>query len=133
LITIVRLPAQKEPQGVGDMEIIKTIQPGEMGSKQLHQQYGERLVCVRYRTDRQLQKRYTTVELIVAEKPLPVSKRTIMVWVKVNFDEKELRGRIKAAAGKWLPEEKVWELDYAIAKRLKLKHRITRKFTKSDG
>lgn len=47
------------------MDITKTIQPGEMGSKHLHQQYGEQLVCVRYRVDRFLQKRFTTVEIIV--------------------------------------------------------------------
>jgi hypothetical protein len=115
------------------MEITKTIQPGEMGSKQFHQKYGERLVCVRYRTDKQLQKRYTTVELIVAEKPLPGPRRPLMTWVKVNFDELELRGKVKAAGGKWLAEEKVWELGYEAAKRLKLKKRILRKFTKSDG
>ncbi len=115
------------------MEITKTIQPGEMCSKQLHQKYGERLVCVRYRTDQLLQKRYTTVELIVDEKPLPGPRRAMMSWVKVNFDEVELRGRVKAAGGRWLPEEKLWELNYETAKKLKLKRRITRKFTKPDG
>ncbi len=115
------------------MQIIKTIQPGEMGSKQLHQKYGERLVCVRYRNDPHRQKRYTTVELIVAEKPIIAPRRAMMSWVKVNFDEVELRALIKAAGGRGLPEEKVWELDYESARKLKLKRRITRKFTNPDG
>lgn len=51
------------------MEITKTIQPGDMGSKQLFQQYGDQLVCVRYRIDRRLKRRYKTVELIIEDKP----------------------------------------------------------------
>jgi hypothetical protein len=44
-----------------------TLLPGVRGAKQLPEQYVEQLVCVRYRYDEQLQKRYKTVELIVKE------------------------------------------------------------------
>ncbi len=69
------------------MEITKTIQPGEMGSKQLFQQYGDRLVCVRYRIDRNLKRRYKTVELIVEETPVMSSRQQSMVWLKIGFNE----------------------------------------------
>ena len=38
-----------------------TLQPDQAGAKGLRAEYGERLVCVRYRYDTQKQKRYKTV------------------------------------------------------------------------
>ena len=115
------------------MEITKTIQPGEMGSKQLYQQYGEQLVCVRYRVDRFLKKRYTTVELIVDEKPYFSQRPAINVWVKINYDEVELRQQVKSAGAKWLTEQKLWEMDYEIARKLRLLKRIVKKLTETHG
>lgn len=115
------------------MEITKTIQPGEMGSKQLFQQYGDRLVCVRYRIDRNLRRRYKTVELIIEEKPVMSSRLQAMVWLKVSFDETELRQQIKYAGAKWVAEEKAWEMTYETAKRLKLTNRVIKRFQKEDG
>jgi len=39
-----------------------TLHPNQDGVKGLRTQYGERLVCVRYRYDAHKQKRYKTVE-----------------------------------------------------------------------
>lgn len=114
------------------MEITKTIQPGEMGSKQLYRQYGEQLVCVRYRIDRHQKKRITTVEIIVDEKPYISSKHIVTAWVRINFEEGDLRQQVKAAGAKWLPEPKVWEMDYAVAKKMKLLKRIVKKVSKTD-
>ena len=44
------------------------LKPGQKGTKQLLAQYGDRLVCVRYRYHTQRKKRCKTVELIVAER-----------------------------------------------------------------
>src|SRR2546425_12871306 len=44
-----------------------TLHPHQRGPKQLLAQYGNRLVCVRYRYDDQRRKRFKTVELIVEE------------------------------------------------------------------
>jgi len=43
------------------------LKPGQKGTKKLVEQYGSRLVCVRYRYDAQTKKRYKTVEIIVDE------------------------------------------------------------------
>lgn len=51
------------------MEVIKTLRPGDSGTKKLTQRYGDRLICVRYRKDDQQKRRYTTIELIVDEGP----------------------------------------------------------------
>src|SRR2546425_3995657 len=44
------------------------LKPGQKGTKQLLAQYGDRLICVRYRYDAQRKKRSKTVELLVAER-----------------------------------------------------------------
>ena len=46
------------------MKVVKTLVPGEKGTKGLTGKYGERLVCVRYRYDASRKMRFKTVELI---------------------------------------------------------------------
>ncbi len=46
-----------------------TIRPGQRGAKKFADQYGDRLVCVRYRQDEVRQKRLKTIEVIVEEWP----------------------------------------------------------------
>ncbi len=100
------------------------LKPGQKGTKQLLAQYGDRLVCVRYRYDAQRKKRFKTVELIVAQRDWDPPARSFAdearVAVRVAFDEIELRHRVKQAGGKWNPSRKVWELRYAQAIALKL-------------
>jgi len=40
-----------------------TLHPGDRGTTKEMRQYGDKLVCVRYRYDETLQKRFKTVEL----------------------------------------------------------------------
>ena len=67
------------------MEIKATLSPGQNGTKSLLKQYGDQLVCVRYRYDKSRQKRYKTVELIVEEKDwipnvvIPAEKRVFVL------------------------------------------------------
>ena len=49
------------------MEVKATIKPRLNGTKKYLQQYGDQLVCVRYRYDKQHNRRQTTAELIVDE------------------------------------------------------------------
>jgi hypothetical protein len=46
-----------------------TLAPGANGTKKLVERYGQRLVCVRYRYDRERRTRIKTVELIEDESP----------------------------------------------------------------
>lgn len=52
------------------MKVIKTIKPGQNGSRRFMRQYGERLVNVRYRKDYDTRSIFTTVEIIVAQRNL---------------------------------------------------------------
>ncbi|MBI1766160.1 MAG: hypothetical protein HYR56_32555 [Acidobacteria bacterium] len=106
----------------------RKITPGQKGAKRLHEQYGERLYCMRYRYDHQLRKRYKTVELIVEETawtpPPPRYTPATLVGVRVEFAEAELQRQVKQAGGKWNPARKLWELRYDQACKLRLKSRI---------
>jgi hypothetical protein len=46
---------------------MKTLQPGQPGSRRWLKRYGDRLACVRYRGNPKRRVRSTTVEIIVEE------------------------------------------------------------------
>ncbi|MBI5443272.1 MAG: hypothetical protein HY900_18915 [Deltaproteobacteria bacterium] len=101
------------------------MRPGENGTKGLLAEFGESLVCVRYRCDPKNRKRYKTVELIVAESPWdPPPDPEASVQLRVAWVEEELRKRVKEFGGRWRPETKTWELPRRVAKELGLEDRI---------
>jgi hypothetical protein len=110
------------------MRTLLHLKPGQKGTKQLLAQYGDRLVCVRYRYDARRKKRFKTVELIIAERawepPAPRFTADTIVGVRVSFAEVELRDQVKQAGGKWNRQRKVWELRYDQVVALKLEARI---------
>lgn len=105
-----------------------TLLPGDRGAKQLHEQYGDQLVCVRYRYDEQRQKRLKTVELIVGETdwfpPASQEPSDRVVSLRVAVSEREVREQVKRAGGVWKPARRVWELRYDQAVLLGLEGRI---------
>ena len=110
------------------MRTSTTVQPGHRGAKKFLAQYGDRLVCIRYRSDEQRRKRFKTVELIVAEWPwtplLPRRTETSVVLVKGGFAEEGLRQHVKEAGGIWNPDKQAWALRYERALALGLRERI---------
>jgi len=110
------------------MRTLLHLKPGQKDTKQLLTQYGDRLVCVRYRYDAQRKKRFKTVELIVAERewepPPPRVAADTLVGVRVGFAAVAMRDQVKQAGGKWNPSRKVWELRYDQVGALKLESRI---------
>jgi hypothetical protein len=92
------------------------LKPGQKGTKQLVAQYGDRLLCVRYRYDAGSGKRFKTVELLVSERdwspPRPRLAPDQLVWLRVPFADAVDRGRVKQAGGAWHPEHKLWQLRY---------------------
>jgi hypothetical protein len=81
------------------------LNPGQKGTKQLLAQYGDRLICVRYRYDAQQKKRLKTVELLVAERdwepPPPGFAHDQIVALRVAFADVAVRDRVKQAGGTW--------------------------------
>lgn len=119
---------------------IRTVRkPGEPGTQKLVAKYGDRLVSVRYRYDPQTQKRYKTVELIIAEedwqpaKPMPREDKpqaerptTPIVPVRIHYTEKDLQRQIKAIGGTWNANKKLWYAPEAYVRRIGLTKRIVR-------
>ncbi len=52
------------------MKTIKKINPGKKGTKKLIEEYGDKLVCVRYRHDPKNNRKLKTIEIIIDENPL---------------------------------------------------------------
>ncbi|MHB8766066.1 MAG: hypothetical protein ACYDA8_17255 [Deferrisomatales bacterium] len=111
------------------MRVVRTLQPGAKGTVMLAAEYGARLVCVRYRYDDSTKKRYTTVEVVVAEgewEPIarPPGAKTPPAWVRIAWGEKELARRVKDAGGRWDAERKLWQLPAAGVRELRLEDRV---------
>lgn len=117
-----------------------TRQPGQPGTKRLIEQYGSKLVCVRYRYDAALGKRYKTVELIVEESPYspiqPKLNPETIVGVRISIGEGDLQWKVKQAGGKWNRERRLWEVRYDRVAALGLEDRIEmegRSISRSSG
>jgi hypothetical protein len=116
------------------MDVVKTLPAGTPGTRRYTQQFGDKLVCVRYRKDPAGQHRLTTVEIVVDEAPLLPPRRTAgktrspapnqHVLLKVAYREEELRRRIKQAGGRWLPDERLWSVPYRVVKALQIESRV---------
>ncbi len=99
------------------MAVIKTLQPGQPGTRRHQKRFGERLICVRYRNDEEKGIRYTTVELIVDQGPLLTHAPThpspdTPTRIRVDYQEHELRERVKTLGGRWHPEMRCWLLPW---------------------
>ena len=115
------------------MRTRKTLFPGQPGTKKLVQQYGDKLVCVRYRYDAIRKERVKTVEVIVERnvwepdgQRIPPNKR---ISIRVKPGEKDLGIRVKAAGGRWNRKKQVWELAYKEVVAMKLTDRIVQEET----
>ena len=105
-----------------------TLRPHQRGAQKLLAQYGDRLLCVRYRYDEQHKTRLKTVELIVEKQPWePQRARKVgdqLVAIQVAVSEMDIRNQVKRAGGVWNPQRRVWELRYDQVISLGLTHRI---------
>ena len=118
------------------MRVRLHLKPGQKGSKQLLAQYGDRLVCVRYRYDATRRKRFKTVELVVSERewtPAASLPKDQIVPVRIAYGELEMRERAKRAGGRWNPDRKVWELQYGQAVTAGLADRILNEPASTPG
>ena len=114
------------------METRLTLRPGQNGTRKLAERFGKRLIRVRYRYDDILRKRYTTVELIVAESEwIPTSRKPRntrspdhMVYIRVGYGEAGLRAKLQALGALWRPQHKLWELPWGVARGLHFEDRV---------
>lgn len=110
-----------------DMKTRKHLKPGQMGTKRLVAQYGDALLCVRYRYDEKRGVQMKTVEIVVEEKatrPVVRFRDGDLVKLIVAFTETGLRDRLKAVGGRWDPQEKLWIVRYGAISGTDLEGRI---------
>jgi hypothetical protein len=108
-----------------------TLRPGDPGTKRYVEKHGDRLVAVRYRYDEEASKRYTTVEIVVDERPwaaAPVVRDPDrLVGLRIEYGEESLRRAVRAAGGRWDPEVRLWWIPIHCAVQLGLESRIVRR------
>lgn len=100
------------------------LKPGQGGTKKLMEQYGDALLCVRYRYDVERRKQLKTVEIVVSEKdweppPARYSDGTL-VPLRIGMTEKALQNQAKALGGRWDREQRVWLIPYGCIAGTKL-------------
>lgn len=123
------------------MENMRVLRPGQNGTKQLVKEYGEKLICVRYRYDYKNKKVLKTIELIVSEqdwqpprahpneeKPSPLTQRIPIrtVGISVAWHEKDLQQAVRNAGGRWNKQEKLWYVAESVVHQLGLEERIVK-------
>ena len=99
------------------------LDPGAKGTKDLLREFGDRLVCVRYRYDEVRGKRLKTAEIVVAEAPWK-PRPTRIVFVDLKSWETALRARVMGAGGRWDRRKGLWKLAYDRVVRIGLSQRI---------
>lgn len=107
-------------QGAATAGVVKKLASGAAGTRRLLARYGDALVCVRYRQDATSNRRYTTVELVVDERP----GKPATALVRIGYQETALRQRIMAAGGSWDARQKLWSLPKIAIRRLGLQDRV---------
>lgn len=119
-------PADDAPQRRSN--IVKKLHPDQKGARRLAERFGDRLVCVRYRTDPESGRRFTTVEIVVEERT-PVARAPSQQLIRVGWKETELRDAIKASGGIWVPDRKLWRVPTVAIKRLRIQNRVVQEST----
>jgi len=109
-----------------DKKSYKHLKPGQHGTKHLVEQYGDTLLCVRYRYDEKRGIRLKTVEIVVEEKSYMPSrfKDGDIVPVSVHFDELELREQLRSLRARWDTQAKLWFISYRLIRGTPLEARI---------
>ncbi len=102
--------------------VIKRMAPGAPGTRRLAERFGESLVCVRYRENHARGLRYTTVEIIVDQRPFDAPEDL----VHVAYAETALRHKVKDAGGRWDRELKLWRLPRTAVRTLGLAGRVVK-------
>jgi hypothetical protein len=135
------------------VETRATRRPGQKGTRKHLEQFGDRLLFVRYRYNPETNTRLTTVEVIVDERPAhpasaqkaqvpasalqatpvllsgpepkrPVAPAPVLAAVRIEAREQALRNKVKAAGGYWDSRRGLWLLRADRVRPLGLESRL---------
>jgi hypothetical protein len=114
------------------------LKPGDRGTRKVVDEFGGKLVCVRYRYDEEHRRRLKTAEIILEEVPWEpaggegpktegtqaVGSSRGLVRIRVRYEDREIRRLVKDAGGQWLSGLRLWEVELGVVRRLGLEGRI---------
>ena len=134
------------------MRTVRTLKPGQWGTKGLLARHGASLLCDRYRYDEATGEHLKTVELIVQRRSRTASQAASpasgplergaeahgsrkpggwaavaaprKVALRIGLRERDLQQRVKSAGGRWDPDRRVWFVGRDVAERLDLLGRV---------
>ena len=107
------------------LPVIKKMAPGQPGTKRWSTDFGEALVCVRYRHDTANGERIVTVELVAHRAALRTrSTDNEEVAVRIGWEETALRILAREQGALWDRRQRVGRMTRAQAKQLRLVARI---------
>lgn len=112
-----------DAQSLRESRVIKKLQPPQKGSQHWERQYGDALVCVRYREDARRGFRYTTVEVVVGTRQIDREAHHFVLVPIGAFDESKRQRAIELGA-KWKRRDKGWLMTLDVAIRLGLLHHL---------
>jgi hypothetical protein len=98
-------------------QVIKRLKPGQAGARGLTHRFGPALVCVRYRESESGDTRFTTIELVVDQRP---ARRQPLVRVQIRYDDADTRRQAMALGAKWDEAERTWRMPRRAAIKLGL-------------
>lgn len=118
--------------GLADSSVVRTLRPGQPGTARWLAQYGDGLVCVRYREDARHARRFVTVELVMEQRPIRATTANgrkdrhhhLTVSVRILPHERQHRLRAKTAGARWNPQTLLWQMPQHVAHSLGLRDRI---------
>ncbi len=116
------------------MDVIKTIAPGQKGSIRYLQEWGEKLVNVRYRRSVETNEIVTTIEVVMDRRPIAPPGSQIKgylaaraqepVAVMIGYQEVDLRQKVKQACARWSKQPSLWIMKRKTAVQLGLVDRV---------
>ncbi len=112
--------------------VVKKLHPGSPGTQRHIRQFGDRLLCVRYRDDPKSHRRLTTVELVIEERPIPLP-RNGKSFVRIEYPETRLQQTVKQAGGRWNPQKRLWLVPNETIRRLGLTDRVSERAIDAKG
>jgi hypothetical protein len=105
--------------------VAKTLWPGQPGTAKLSRQYGDALLCVRYRRDSAGLRRYTTVELVVDRGPMTTRRAQQWLYpVLVNRADAHLIAQLRTGGAQWDPMTRTWYAPGKTIQRLGIEDRV---------
>jgi hypothetical protein len=103
------------------------LKAGEPGTRKLVEEYGERLIYVRYRYDEEHHLRVKTAEIVVetrewnpARTPPPVVDALDYIYVRFDARDRKTKTAVKRLGGYWDPHANAWRITRAAATLLDL-------------